>query len=228
MDLYIILPGKIGDIIICTPIAKHYHDMGYNIIWPVYKDILSNFTYGHIPYVTYTEFTTASDIHKLARDNNGLTLDLSLSGNYELQNKFSFDEYRYNMSGVCFNNKWCLDLNRNHTRENQLIKTLDTPSDYILRHSGTDRCRVVIDVDTSVDIIDINFNTDCIFDWIPIIHSAKVLMFVESCFSNLTDQLGIRNDVQMLFLQQRIDTHTLTTGRKRCLPVLKNRWFYNA
>ena len=228
MDLYIILPGKIGDIIICTPIAKHYHDKGYNVIWPVRTNIQSNFIYGHIPYVTYTEFTTVSDIYKLAKDSNGSVLDLSLGDNYELQNKFSFDEYRYNMSGVCFSNKWCLDLNRNYTRENMLIKTLDISRDYILRHSGTDKRRVVIDVDTDVDIIDINFNTNCIFDWIPVIQSAKIVMFIESCFSNLTDQLGIHNDIQMLFLQQRIDTQILTNGRKRCVPVLKNRWFYNA
>lgn len=44
----IIQPGKMGDIVITTPIAKHYHEMGYEIVWPVfdnYKNYFDAFDY---------------------------------------------------------------------------------------------------------------------------------------------------------------------------------------
>lgn len=41
--LTIILSGKIGDIIICLPIAKYYYDKGYTIYWPIYDFLISNF-----------------------------------------------------------------------------------------------------------------------------------------------------------------------------------------
>lgn len=34
----LIQPGKLGDIIICAPIAKHYSEMGYEVYWPVFDD----------------------------------------------------------------------------------------------------------------------------------------------------------------------------------------------
>ena len=44
----LIQPGKLGDIIICAPIAKHYSEMGYEVYWPVFDnfyDVVSRFDY---------------------------------------------------------------------------------------------------------------------------------------------------------------------------------------
>jgi len=41
-------PGKLGDILICAPIAKHYSEMGYEVYWPVFDnfyDLVSRFNY---------------------------------------------------------------------------------------------------------------------------------------------------------------------------------------
>jgi len=50
----IIQPGKLGDIIISAPIAKYYHDNGYNIVWPTF----SNFKgiINRLPYVQHLDF----------------------------------------------------------------------------------------------------------------------------------------------------------------------------
>jgi hypothetical protein len=41
-------PGKLGDILICAPIAKYYSEMGYEVYWPVFDnfyDLVSRFNY---------------------------------------------------------------------------------------------------------------------------------------------------------------------------------------
>jgi hypothetical protein len=46
--LLLIQPGRFGDIIICLPIAKFYHSLGYSIIWPIsehYTEIFRNIDY---------------------------------------------------------------------------------------------------------------------------------------------------------------------------------------
>ena len=48
----IIQPGRIGDILICLPIAKWYYDRGHEIIWPVDSAIIKNFI-GYIDYVKF-------------------------------------------------------------------------------------------------------------------------------------------------------------------------------
>ena len=39
----ILQPGKMGDIVITTPIALYYRDKGYNIIWPVFDNYKNYF-----------------------------------------------------------------------------------------------------------------------------------------------------------------------------------------
>tara|TARA_B100000287_G_scaffold5037_2_gene4929 strand:+ start:8880 stop:9677 length:798 start_codon:yes stop_codon:yes gene_type:complete len=55
----IIQPGKLGDILILAPVAKHYHDLGYEVQWPVYRNFLS--TIERFPYVKPLDFGV--DLH---------------------------------------------------------------------------------------------------------------------------------------------------------------------
>ena len=42
-NLGILQPGKLGDIIICLPIAKYYFDKGYQIHWPIFNNFVDTF-----------------------------------------------------------------------------------------------------------------------------------------------------------------------------------------
>jgi hypothetical protein len=46
----IIQPGKLGDIIICAPIAQYYADKGYEVYWPVFNEFYN--TVKRFDYVT--------------------------------------------------------------------------------------------------------------------------------------------------------------------------------
>tara|TARA_Y100000310_G_scaffold86194_1_gene83046 strand:- start:4513 stop:5358 length:846 start_codon:yes stop_codon:yes gene_type:complete len=48
-NLLITQPGKMGDIILLTPIAKYYYNKGYQIDWPVFSNFVSYFD--SIPYI---------------------------------------------------------------------------------------------------------------------------------------------------------------------------------
>lgn len=52
--IVMIQPGKLGDILICAPIAKHYNEMGYEVLWPVFSNFLS--TIERFDYVTPIDF----------------------------------------------------------------------------------------------------------------------------------------------------------------------------
>lgn len=53
-QIVMVQPGKLGDILVLAPIAKHYNDMGYEVLWPVYEDFLT--TLERFPYVTPISF----------------------------------------------------------------------------------------------------------------------------------------------------------------------------
>ena len=46
----IVQPGKLGDIIICAPIAQYYADKGYEVYWPVFEEFYN--TVKRFDYVT--------------------------------------------------------------------------------------------------------------------------------------------------------------------------------
>ena len=46
--LVLLQPGKLGDLIICSPIAEHYNNLGYEVQWAVFPEFESYFR--EIPY----------------------------------------------------------------------------------------------------------------------------------------------------------------------------------
>lgn len=52
--IVMIQPGKLGDILICAPIAKYYNDLGYQVLWPVFSNFIS--TIKRFEYVTPIDY----------------------------------------------------------------------------------------------------------------------------------------------------------------------------
>jgi hypothetical protein len=226
--LGIILPGKIGDIIICLPIAKYYHDMGCEIYWPIYSSIIDNFTQ-NIDYVNFlplnmVNFNPIVDSENLLKNLKCEILDLAFtspgsfdrknSHNFVNQNELSFDQFRYKLANVPFENKWTLKFNRNHDREQDLYKKLVT-QEYCLTHlDGSDeRSNVKITNQKDHEIIEIKPISKSIFDWTYTIENAKVLVMFDSCFANLIEQINIPN--RKFFIKRSEPIRT---------PILKNEW----
>ena len=119
----------IGDIIIALPIAKWYHDRGFEVFWPIDRRFYSSMK-DAVNYVNFMPFefnSTMSDfytkplelLHK-AKCEKIINLYSYLSGfpiyKKELSESLTFDQYKYAISQVPFEEKWNLIIKRNKSR----------------------------------------------------------------------------------------------------------------
>jgi hypothetical protein len=250
--LGIIQPEKIGDIIICLPIAKWYHDRGWDVYWPVSKKLINNFI-GYIDYVTfipiesdcrYAHQTLFSlqcnriiDLAFTIPGANTFNSDWYLNKNDSL----SFDEMKYAIAEVPLEEKWNLQITRNKQKEvflstekvynNQAVfnkisyavtqtKSSDTAVDVENRLSVED-----LDIlDGWHTVVEIAPATTSIFDWLHILENANEHVLIESCFSNLVDQLQIKVPEQILLLKHGYYGAKLKDGHLKGIPRLKLDW----
>jgi hypothetical protein len=241
-DICILLPGKIGDIIICLPIAEYFYNKGHTVHWIVWEHMYSHFTKGNIEYVNFIPIKCDENCMEVSlgicKDNYWSPLDLSFTnigawGNdnskkYLEQDKHSFDEFRYHLANVPFENKWTLNIKRVAKRENILYNKLNIKNEkYCLYEDQSSDIKINMKIDTSEysgKIIKISPVTDCVFDWLMLIERSDMVLLIESCFTNLIDQLQLSNRKQFLFLKSGYYSTLLQDSRPKGLPILRNEW----
>jgi hypothetical protein len=233
--LGIIQPGKIGDIIICLPIAKWYYDRGYEIIWPVDRNIIDNFV-DYIEYVTFIPIDFDCRVANQVCFNNmcNKILDLSFtipgastynSDNYLKQDIYSFDEYKYFLADVPFEEKWNLNLKRNMDKELSLQKKLNIREQYvIIQENSSDYVRKVQWENDQFRRIDFSILSTSVFDWLSVLEKASQHILIESCLVNLVDQLNITVDKHTLLLKHGYYGRPLVDERLRGIPVFRKEW----
>jgi hypothetical protein len=244
--LGIIQPGKIGDIIICLPIAKWYYDRGYEVIWPVNRDIIDNFyqegRHNYVPYVKF--FPIEFDCHIARRlctsyDCNTV-IDLSFTipgahvGNtyfYLNQFDYTFDELKYHIANVPTYEKWNLHVQRNMEKEKQLVDLLCNYSedDYdgfiLVQESSSDQKREVDVCNPRLHRVNIKPVSGSVFDWISTIEKASKICVIESSISNMIDQLKIDVPDMTLMMKHGYYGPKLQHGDLlRGEPLLRGKW----
>src|ERR1035437_3177394 len=104
-NIKIIQPCKIGDILICLPIAYHYYLEGYSVVWPICENYY--FLQDYIYYVTF--IPTNNDICVAVKESYNIyksfrTIDLcfgftkSLNDSEWAKSTLQFDEIKYFLS----------------------------------------------------------------------------------------------------------------------------------
>lgn len=232
----IIQPGRIGDIIICLPIALFYRDLGHEVVWPISSDMISNFlsyerSWEGIKFILCNfDVSHAREICKKEKCDRILDLSFNIPGadprltnEYKTQNLYSFDEFKYFLAQVPFDNKWNFKIERNLDREKVLESKINITDQYHVVQLSSSDFNVATKAlpPNSLHIINI---TDSIFDWIGVLEKASSHFLIESCFSNLIDQLGIQVINQNLILKTGYYQSPLKDGRLRGMPVLKLPW----
>jgi hypothetical protein len=230
----IVQPGKIGDVIICLPIAKYYHDRGYKIVWPIIDTYLSTFI-NVVDYVDFIPITNTVDVSIVAKNllqkqncDRIIELAFGFYGYQHLEQEFyrqtlTFDEYKYSISGVPFEEKWNLKINRNKDAEERLFNNVIKQDEYIVQHfNASDSYRSIkleqgiydthqiVDIDSKEDIL------NGVFDWIGVLERAKYLITINSVFANLVNQLNI-NEGNRIYLHR-------TNYPMLISPVLRGKW----
>lgn len=211
--LGIIQSGGLGDIVIALPIARHYHDRGWEIFWPLREEFLSHFRES-VPWVRWIPIPTdaqgryyydepaerlrAIGCVEIACLYQALDRrpDLSQVPWFQVQ---KFDEFKYTFAKVPFVRKWSLGTNcltRFPDREQALARKVNPEGrPYALVHLAGSSYRADVDLGflpEHLARIEISEQTDSIFDWLALMEGAEALVFIDSVFANLADQMRMQ------------------------------------
>lgn len=227
----ILQPGRLGDVIICLPIAKYYSDRGYRVIWPMFTSIATMVKevtdYVDIFPVTEDVYRCVGEAHQVFRSeqcSNIIDIAATFPGSNSTADYVAdcndgygpegSDEFKYRKSNVPFDEKWSLVLNRNLKQENAVYDLYVKQSDYVV--TSLSHSRGVVRVDLNVgDCQIISMNTKhSIFHWIKVLENAKGIVCVESSLSNMVDQLKIGGKKCLI----------LKPGETRKPPVFRGDW----
>ncbi|MEO8650409.1 MAG: hypothetical protein ABI539_14690 [Acidobacteriota bacterium] len=228
----------IGDLIMALPIADHFLEQGAEVFWPIDQKFVHMFQ-PIKPEINFLPVDGTADdgrdffLNKplqLINENKcdrTIILYSHLGGlnicDTRLFESVKFDEYKYAIAGVPFDRKWKLKYTRNMAREESLYENLGIKGDYVCVHEDGSDLKIPIpippDIQRDFQIIKVNDVTDSPFDWLLTFERASKLIMIDSCFSNLVEQMNLPNE-KRLYLRSIINF----------TPVYKNGWrfmFFN-
>ena len=142
----IIQPGRLGDIIICLPIAKYYYDQGYQVYWPIFQNYYNDLN-EVVDYVKFIPVT--NDVYRCIEH---AKITLSFIKNIKIfdiaatfpgsdsteeyvavgdgKGDETFDMFKYRLCEVPFEQKWNLVFNRNTEDEDYVFNKYVTTDKY--------------------------------------------------------------------------------------------------
>jgi hypothetical protein len=231
----IIQSRGLGDIVIALPIARHYHNEGWSVYWPICEEFHSNLK-DTVPWVTWIpipkdtgRFFYDVPLAKLneLKVENAICLYQALTGHPELVGRqefqiTKFDQLKYHAAGVPFLEKWTLDkcITRNPQREQALKDKLNIKEGepYVVAHlEGSDH-KATYDpswIPAGWRVIEVTAQTDCVFDWLNVLEGAEAIITVDSIISNIVDQLK---------LTEQVDCYFIPRSHIHLTPVLGGTW----
>jgi hypothetical protein len=227
--ILIIQPGRMGDLLICMPIAHHYHQQGYKVYWPIlseYTSVFRNIDYVEtIPILNKDVSDVIPYIYNIKSDYPQI-LDLSFGFEHSALNKSwdkisknekSFIEYKYSIAKIELSKRWCLKWNRNKEFENKLFDSLQINKPYALVHSETHNFRMNMDININqvhFQKVD-DFN---IFDWYLVIINAEEIHCIDSSLANFIEVIHEAKEIRKtMYLSHR-------TQLKSNHSIYQNNW----
>ncbi len=234
MKIGLIQTRGIGDIVIAAPIAQHFVAQGHEVFWPVDLRFLA-FVQTAFPEIRFlgvdpdvtgnatAAYFYANPLQQLQQAGCGQIhlLYSQLTGfaasHPHLAHALKFDEYKYAVCAVGFARKWALQLRRDTLAESRLAERLGIEREYVVVHEQGSDFRLQIDLPQDVkdryQVVKIEPLTANPFDWLGVLERAQMFVGVDSCFSNLVEQLDLCPQ-KYLFLRSGVHS----------TPVLKNNW----
>jgi len=219
-SVMIIQKGRVGDILICLPIAKHYADQNMMVYWLCNKEYHNLFR--GINYVTpVTQPVKVSHV-----------VDLSF-GWYETpvqawwdkhqQDFYSFVEAKYHLAGVNLQKRWNLEWRRDFRREEALYdKVVGTSGkDYILTQEDTHLGQfITCSFPNQIKLRQVDDFS--IFDWYEIIRGASEIHCIDSALSNFIEACpefsGIKKHIYLRAREKDSDYFLKS--------LYRNNWIY--
>ena len=127
------------------------------------------------------------------------------------------DEYKYAVADVPLSRKWTLNYERQMDREQALFDSLDIHEDYVcvndIGSNMTSPFEIPEHLTKGLRIVRVEELTDSPLDWRLTLERAKRLIMVDSCLSNLVEQINLETEKYMI-----------TRAPMQLPPVYKNGW----
>ncbi len=220
-------PGRLGDIIICLPIAKYFYDKGHKIIWPIFHNYINDVA-EVIDYVNFIPVTNnvyecvneAKQIFNCYKDIKVFDIAATFPGStctdeYVRQGDghgdVTFDKFKYNICNVPFEEKWNLSFKRVLEQEELVYKETVQNKDYNIMGLTHSRGRVNVVFESKYSNIEVNQNYN-FFSWLKVLENAKNIILVDSAMANFVEQLNLPNK------------KILITKPNQPRPYFKNEW----
>lgn len=218
----------IGDVLIALPIADHHLEQGFEVLWPIDRRFLAVFQRARsdIQFLPVSEGPGyfLDDPLRMLREAGcervvSLYSYLSTHKVYDerLAAALKFDEYKYAVANVPFARKWTLRYDRDLAREQALFDRLGIRGPYLCVHDEGSDVQLGLDLPPEMtaghQVIHVKPLTDNPLDWRLTLERASKLVLLDSCFSNLVDQLNLPNE-KYLVVRSAI----------QYTPVYKNGW----
>jgi len=223
----IIQPGRLGDIIICLPIAKYYSDQGYTVVWPVFEYLAAMLT-DRIDYVKFVPVD--SNVYKCVKEAKSILTKIDGIKIFDIAATFpdsdctdeyvslgdgfgeeKFDQFKYRKCAVPFSEKWKLYVKWNEEKIDALFREYVKSERYVVVGLNHSKGKMPIQIETDKQIVELNENHN-IFDWIKILKHASAIVLVDSAMANLVEQLNLHNK------------KILITKPNQPTPTFKNVW----
>jgi hypothetical protein len=240
--LGIIQSRGLGDIVIALPIAKFYHDQGYEIYWPICEEFIPSVK-TQAAWVNWLAVKTDKIGHffldeplrllkaqGITEPEDQLYLYQFLNSRPDLTDPdyfamMKFDQYKYAQAGVPFRNKWLLNecITRDTDREQKLYEQVVKQPRYMVYQQQSSDVKYEIDLsivdDPDIQKIEITALTDNIWDWLKIIEGAELMILIDSVYANIVDQLNLNPSAEKYYMRK---WNRSVDGN----PVLLQNWYY--
>lgn len=203
-----VCPGRLGDIVMCLPMAQEFLKSGYGVIWPILGTYIPHFEL-YFPQITWMELP--NDFHQSIANSQATIEQYPVAATYHLSYTFAgsehetaewfasglpLDKYRYLNSGFSPMLKYELDnfLKYSVAFDQRAIERLALPNEFVLIHDQSSSHSLNIKkFDTEFEQVKIDDSLfSSIFDWIPVLRAASKIICIESCISNMVEQLQIK------------------------------------
>ena len=210
----IIQPGKLGDLIICLPIANYYANLGYKVYWPVFNNFASMMK-EVVPYdVEFIPVT--NDVYKCVHEARQVLSYRQPDRIFDIAATFpgstcteeyvslgdgmgaeKFDEFKYRKCEVPFDLKWtlhsCTDVFQG-TEDNvfaEVLQKIPVGGKYDVVSTKHSRGQLDIKFESKNTIIEVNDKYN-IFYWKKILQNANKIALVDSTMANLIKAFNIK------------------------------------
>jgi hypothetical protein len=204
VTIAIIQPGKIGDIVICLPIASYYQRRQQEVIWPIHHSLIQMFApaVDYVKFIPVDSYDLQDSVAAIAPYKPGQVMLLAFGfpgyerlTNLWIASKKHFDEYKYHLAGVPFSEKNRLIIRRNEKREEALYRKLVGMGPYHAVMTAASDRSIIVELSPARapgNRVEVTNETDSVFDWLLVLERASAYFMIDSCMVNLVSQLGFK------------------------------------